>query len=1086
MALGSILTLAAFSSTPSPPPGGFLELYVQGTTIYLQDSSGNVYAFGSTTAIAQLTGDVSAIGPGSAVATVNFVGGQSAANVASATTAYLNATSASTAGTLVIRDSSGNFAANVITASLNGNATSATSAGSAINFTGSLVGDVTGTQGATVVSFVGGSTAANVHLAELAANAATSVNTASTIVKRDASGNFAANIITAALSGNATSANSAINFTGSLAGDVTGTQSATVVAFVGGSSAANVHSAELAANAATSMNSPGDIVARDGSGNFSAGTITANLIGNVSGSAGSFTGSLVGDVTGTQGATVVAFVGGSSAANVHSAELAANAATNLNTASTIVKRNASGNFSAGTITANLIGTATNITGLLAIVNGGTNSAAALANNRVMQSSGGAIVEAAAITPNQALISDSNGIPTQSVTTATELSYVHGVTSSIQTQLNSVSGSAITQLTGDVTAVGPGIVAATIAAIQGKTVSGTTGTTNVVFSNAPTLTGLLSAASAVFSSTISASNLSGTNTGDVTAINSNSIDLGFSSGQNNLQANLNISAASPDAGYIPVVAEIKTDGLLVEVLAGTPVQIGTSNNIGSAVSAARSDHVHAITSSVILGLLLTGYTTGSNTPITATNSILTAFENLQAQISATTGAAITSLTGDVTATGPGAAAATVVAIQGKSISSTAPTDAQLLLWVSGTSKWTPASISGDILITDTGAATIQPNVVGNSKLAQAPTLTLKGNNTGSTANVTDLTVAQVNTMLGTVTTVGTYNGGTANANGATITPNSIFFQSASTSFPGMVDTTTQSFAGNKTFTGNVVVQSLEANGTGGNGFIQIDTQSATPSNPPAGDLKLYTNTSNGFNRTRELDSTGASFALDRDLYEIVYNNSGSTISKGQLVYINGVYTGGSPNVPTIALAKANSPTTAPAFGMCYDTIANNSFGRVFTAGNISGFDTSAFTNGQAVYLSSTVAGGLTATEPLAPNISQIIGYVTNAAVSGSVDMSIRAGLNTSSGTYRSSFQIGPNSGSSAVSLAFANAFIAMLQWNPTAAFALLLPPTLPTAGQYLGAADGAGTLQWTNPLVNIDGGSAPSIYTPAQLINGGTP
>jgi hypothetical protein len=57
-----------------------------------------------------------------------------------------------------------------------------------------LAGDVTGTAGATVVSLVGGSTAANVHAAELAANAATSANTASTIVKRDASGNFLANI----------------------------------------------------------------------------------------------------------------------------------------------------------------------------------------------------------------------------------------------------------------------------------------------------------------------------------------------------------------------------------------------------------------------------------------------------------------------------------------------------------------------------------------------------------------------------------------------------------------------------------------------------------------------------------------------------------------------------------------------------------------------------------------------------------------------------------------------------------------------------------------------------------------------------
>lgn len=83
---------------------------------------------------------------------------------------------------------------------------------------------------------------------------------------------------------------------------------------------------------------------------------------------------------------------------------------------------------------------TKVTGVLPIANGGTNSSAVLSNNRVMQSSGGAIVEAAAITANRALISDANGIPTHSVTTATELSYVSGVTSSIQTQLNAKQAS----------------------------------------------------------------------------------------------------------------------------------------------------------------------------------------------------------------------------------------------------------------------------------------------------------------------------------------------------------------------------------------------------------------------------------------------------------------------------------------------------------------------------------------------------------------------------------------------------------------------------------------------------------------------
>ncbi|MGH7974969.1 MAG: hypothetical protein ACREBR_05560 [bacterium] len=63
-----------------------------------------------------------------------------------------------------------------------------------------LTGDVSATgpgSASSIVNTVGGSTAANVHSAELAANAATSLDTVSTIVKRDGSGNFLASIITA-------------------------------------------------------------------------------------------------------------------------------------------------------------------------------------------------------------------------------------------------------------------------------------------------------------------------------------------------------------------------------------------------------------------------------------------------------------------------------------------------------------------------------------------------------------------------------------------------------------------------------------------------------------------------------------------------------------------------------------------------------------------------------------------------------------------------------------------------------------------------------------------------------------------------
>lgn len=84
-----------------------------------------------------------------------------------------------------------------------------------------------------------------------------------------------------------------------------------------------------------------------------------------------------------------------------------------------------------------------------IVNADINSAAAIARSKIASgtanrlvynaSPGGALADLPAITAARALESDANGLPVASAVTSTELGYVSGVTSSIQTQLNSKFG-----------------------------------------------------------------------------------------------------------------------------------------------------------------------------------------------------------------------------------------------------------------------------------------------------------------------------------------------------------------------------------------------------------------------------------------------------------------------------------------------------------------------------------------------------------------------------------------------------------------------------------------------------------------------
>lgn len=114
--------------------------------------------------------------------------------------------------------------------------------------------------------------------------------------------------------------------------------------------------------------------------------------------------------------------------------------------------------------------------------------------------------------------------------------------------------------------------------------------------------------------------------------------------------------------------------------------------------------------------------------------------------------------------------------------------------------------------------IANNAVTNAILAQVPADTLKGNNTGSTANATDLTTTQVTAMLNLFTStlqglvplsgggttnylradgtwaapsgsgvsiVGTFNSQASSANGLVISGADIYAQAATTTNPGMV-------------------------------------------------------------------------------------------------------------------------------------------------------------------------------------------------------------------------------------------------------------------------------------------------------------
>ena len=114
-----------------------------------------------------------------------------------------------------------------------------------------------------------------------------------------------------------------------------------------------------------------------------------------------------------------------------------------------------------------------------------------------------------------------------------------------------------------------------------------------------------------------------------------------------------------------------------------------------------------------------------------------FYNGTAWVSLNSG--ITTLTGDVTASGSGIVPAT--------ISSGAVTSFKI---ASGT------IVSGNIASGGVATGNIAVNAVTNTILAQMAPNTIKGNNTGAAANASDLSISQVQTMLGVTTASSTGN------------------------------------------------------------------------------------------------------------------------------------------------------------------------------------------------------------------------------------------------------------------------------------------------------------------------------------------
>jgi hypothetical protein len=211
-----------------------------------------------------------------------------------------------------------------------------------------------------------------------------------------------------------------------------------------------------------------------------------------------------------------------------------------------------------------------------------------------------------------------------------------------------------------------------------------------------------------------------------------------------------------------------------------------------------------------------------------------------------------------------------------------------------------------------------------------------------------------------------------------------------------------------------------------------------------------------------DITNNTLHIGQEVQLKVINNTGSTINIGQPVYVTGTSSG--QTYPNVALAIANTLTTANVIGLANQNIASGSAGYVTTIGLIQGINTGSYTVGDTLYLSPYSAGYYQNTIP--PT-----GYA--------VKLGTVAYVNSSNGAiYINKSNLSVQAGNIVGTVAVANGGTG--QATASAAFNALSPLT--TAGDVLyGGTSGAGTrlaIGTAGQVLTVNSGAtAPQWSTP---------
>jgi hypothetical protein len=143
-------------------------------------------------------------------------------------------------------------------------------------------------------------------------------------------------------------------------------------------------------------------------------------------------------------------------------------------------------------------------------------------------------------------------------------------------------------------------------------------------------------------------------------------------------------------------------------------------------------------------------------------------------------------------------------------------------------------------------------------------------------------------------------------------------------------------------------------------------------------------------TLDLHLKGGNVTLQVGQEEVVrvVNKSGTNLIDGQVVYISGAQ--GNRVKVDLAVANGSSTLARTVIGLVTEPILNNQEGFVTISGLVRNLDTSAFTDGDVLYLSTT-PGAITNVPPTAPVHRVVVGFCINANPAvGSIFVTVQPG------------------------------------------------------------------------------------------------